>query len=101
MDKLTIAFGIVSALASACAIIFGVLAAKRNDNTDARSEGKSEGMIMNELGYIKSGIDDVKRKQDKQDDQNMEFNGRLSAVEQSAKQAHHRIDNIDSKLNGG
>lgn len=63
-------------------------------STANRDQGKQEGLILGEIGYVKSSIDDVKHKLDKQDEQYIEVLERVSAVEQSAKQAHHRIDEI-------
>ena len=34
--------------------------------TAAKTEGKNSGEVLTELGYIKSGIDDIKRKQEQQ-----------------------------------
>lgn len=55
-------------------------------------------MVLTELGYIKSGVDDIKRKQEKQDEQHIEVVSRLTAVESSAKQAHKRIDAVEKHL---
>lgn len=75
--------------------IFGLVTFFRNKKSDDASEGRKDGTILTELGYIKSGVDDIKRKQEKQDEQNLKFAERLSSVEASAKQAHKRIDNIE------
>jgi hypothetical protein len=42
-------------------------------------------------------VDDIKRKQEKQDERHVELISRVTAVEQSAKQAHHRIDRLEGK----
>jgi transposase len=47
--------------------------------------------------YIKSGIDDIKKKQEKQDEQHIEIVSRLCSVEASAKQAHKRIDSLEGR----
>lgn len=75
--------------------VFGLVTFFRNKKSDDASEGRKDGTILTELGYIKSGVDDIKRKQEKQDEQNLKFAERLSSVEASAKQAHKRIDNIE------
>ena len=77
----------IGACGTVCAIIFGYQAYKRNGKSDNRDEGK-----------IKSGVDDIKRKQEKQDDSIREVVERLSSVESSAKQAHHRIDGLESRM---
>lgn len=75
--------------------VFGLVTFFRNKKSDDASEGRKDGTILTELGYIKSGVDDIKRKQEKQDEQNLKFAERLSKVEASASQAHKRIDKIE------
>lgn len=90
---------ILAALGTLCAIIFGYATYKRNNKTDACDDGKNSGMILTELGYIKSGVDDLKAEQKDQRTQNMQFITRLTAVESSASQAHKRIDEVNKQLN--
>lgn len=76
-------------------LIFGIISAVRNKKTDDTKEAKEEGIILTELGYIKSGVDDIKHKQEEQDKQNIDFVRHLTVVEESAKQAHKRIDKLE------
>ena len=48
-------------------------------------------------GYIKGGIDRIERKQDAQDARYIGMAERMSAVESSAKSAHHRIDRLEGR----
>jgi hypothetical protein len=51
-------------------------------------DGRGLGVgMLTELGYIKSGVDDIKAEQREQRKINTEFYSRLAAVEGSAKQA--------------
>ena len=97
MNGAQVILAVISAVSAICAIVFGFLAFRRNDKSDQSEAGRKDGIILTELGYVKSGVDDIKRKQDKQDAQHIEVVQRLSAVESSAKQAHHRIDRIEGK----
>ena len=90
---------ILSTLGVISAIILGWVAFRRTSRTDSESEGKNNGVILTELGYIKSGIDDVKRKQEKQEEQRVGDISRISAVESSSKQAHKRIDSLEERVN--
>lgn len=69
----------------------------RNKSKDDRSEGQQSGQMLTELGYIKSGIDDIKTEQREQRKINTETATELAAVKASAKQAHLRIDRIESR----
>lgn len=81
--------------------IFGILGAalgiRRNHRTDDREEGHQNGVILSELGYIKSGVEDIKTEQREQRKINTEIYSRLTAVEASAKQAHKRLDKMEDK----
>ena len=76
-------------------LIFGFVSAIRNKKTDDTKAGKEDGIILTELGYIKSGVDDIKHKQEEQEKQNLDFVRHLTVVEESTKQAHKRIDNLE------
>ena len=89
---LTTVIGVVGGLA---AIMFGYATYKRNQKADDSNEGKETGTLFTEIGYIKSGIDDIKRKQEKQDERYTDMVERLSTVEASAKQAHLRITRLE------
>lgn len=95
---LTTVIGVVGGLA---AIIFGYATYKRNQKTDDSNEGKETGTLFTEIGYIKSGIDDIKRKQDKQDERLLQISERLTAVEASSKQAHKRLDRFEHQNYSG
>ena len=87
--------GIVGTFA---AILFGYLAFSRNKKADDSAEARMDGQVMSELGYVKSGIDDIKNEMKDQRHTNMQIAERLSAVESSAKQAHLRIDRMEKHM---
>ena len=65
---------------------------------DRCSSAKSDATVLSDIGYIKSGIDDIKTEQREQRKFNAEIVSRLVKVEESAKQAHKRIDTVDVHL---
>ena len=83
--------GIVSSI---CAIVFGYLAFNRNRKKDETDEGKNVGTMLSDLGYIKAGVDEIKSEQKEQRKTNIDIERRLTSVEESAKQAHKRIDEL-------
>lgn len=90
----------VAIISAACAIggfILCYLTFFRNTKKDCQEEGKETGSMMSELGYIKANTDEIKRKQEKQDDRHLEIIGRLTDVEASTKSAHKRIDDITGR----
>lgn len=90
---------LISIIAAIAGVVFGVTTYARNRKQDSTEDGKRTGAIMSELGYIKSGVDDVKRKQEKSDEAIMGFLRDLTAVQESAKQAHKRIDSLEERIN--
>ena len=86
---------VFSALFGIGGLVFGIISAVRNKKTDDTKEAKEDGIVLTELGYIKSGIDDIKHKQFEQDKQNLNFVKELTVVGESTKQAHKRIDNLE------
>lgn len=75
----------------------GVATFARNKAKDDRTEGQQSGQMLTELGYIKSGIDDIKSEQREQRKINTTTATELAAVKASAKQAHLRIDRLEGR----
>lgn len=90
---------LISIIGGIAGIVFGVITYARNRRQDNTSEGQRNGEIMSELGYIKSGVDDVKRKQERSDETIMGFMRDITAVQESAKQAHKRLDILEERVN--
>lgn len=67
--------------------------AKKNSNTD----GRETGTVLTEIGYIKANTDEIKTEQKETRKSIVDIITRLTAVEASAKQAHHRIDRIEGR----
>ena len=82
---------IVSVAIGIIGVIYGIYQGVHNT-------GSHDGSLVSDVGYIKGGVDDIKRKQEKQDEQHILVVERLASVESSAKQAHHRIDALEEKV---
>lgn len=88
---------IIGVICSVIGVVVGYVAFLRAHRDDAKADGHSNGMVMTELGYIKSGIDDIKTEQREQRKINSEVATRLAKVESSASQAHKRIDRLEGR----
>ena len=62
---------VLGSIGTVCAIVFGYIAFHRNSKCDDEAEGKKDGVLLTEIGYIKSGVDDIKRKQEKEDERHV------------------------------
>lgn len=94
-------YSVFSATGTVCAIVFSYLAFVRNKGKDSKADAEKDGMVLTEIGYIKSGVDDIKAEQREQRKTNTEMIARITAVESSAKQAHKRIDAIEDRRSRG
>ena len=90
-----ILIGLVCSVAGAVLSYLGFL---RNKSKDDKKDGQQDGVMLTELGYIKSSVDTIDKKIDKQEERNLELIDRLSSVESSAKQAHRRIDHLEGRV---
>lgn len=99
MSTLEIFLTILSVGSTVCAILFGFMAFRRNQKADDKEEGSLRGTMLTDIGYIKSGVDDIKDEQREQRKTNADFLERLVDCEASAKSAHHRIDGLENRLN--
>lgn len=89
-----IPFGVLCALLG---IVISYAVFSRNKTKDDKSEGRQDGVICTELGYIKANTDEIKSEQREQRKVNAEHAERLAKVEASAKQAHLRIDRWEGR----
>jgi len=86
---------VISVISTLFAIVFGYAAFVRNGKKDTEDEARADATVFTEIGYIKSGIDDIKTEQREQRKTNTDMITRLTAVEESAKQAHHRLNRLE------
>lgn len=74
--------------------LFSYVAYQRNKRKDNQNEGESKGVIMSDIGYIKAGVDDLKRENRETAAKVGGLSERITRCEESCKQAHHRIDEL-------
>lgn len=57
--------------------------------TSARNSGQENGVMLTEIGYIKSGIDDMKKKMETADRRYIDLAERVTALEEKVEIYHH------------
>ena len=92
MTELASVLGI---LGTAAAILFGWATFQRNNRQEQRAQGKDDGAILTEIGYIKAGVDDIKLEQRDQRAHNESFAARLTAVEGMVHESGRRLDRLE------
>ena len=75
-------------------LIFSYLAFSRLKRQDLHTDGAEKGSMASDIGYIKAGVDDLKREQREINLNVKELSERVTRCEESCKQAHKRIDEI-------
>lgn len=92
-------FTVITAIVSVAAAISGVALGwngrARTMRQDLTQESTAAAMQRADVEYIKRGVDDMKVEQKLQRQQFEAVSERLTRVEESAKQAHKRIDRLE------
>jgi septal ring factor EnvC (AmiA/AmiB activator) len=87
---------ILAIVSPIAAMVFGLLAFRRGQKNDDGQAAREIGTMLTEIGYIKSQLDTVQRKLESNDTRHSSVLERLSAVEQSDKSAHKRLDSLEN-----
>lgn len=88
---------IVSAAAAISGIILGWLGRSRTIRQDTAEEASRDAMLRSDVEYIKRGVDDLRIEQKVQGQKFDVLAERVTRVEESAKQAHKRIDKLERR----
>ena len=92
MERLTIVVSIIGIVGTISSIFFAYLAFKRNEKMDVKSEGKYQGSIFSDIGYIKACVDRVEKNLYKVDENYKNILERLAKVEETVKQITKKVD---------
>lgn len=57
--------------------------------TAAKTSGQEYGVMLTEIGYIKSGVDDMKKKMEQSDKRYIDLAERVTAIEEAMKIYHN------------
>lgn len=85
---------IVGIIGGLSGILFAVIAWRKSAAKDDRADGRSLGVVQSDLGYIKSGVDDLKTDVREMRSSQTNLTERVRACEESTRQAHKRIDEL-------
>ena len=71
---------------------------KRNFKQEVSEDAKGDTQLKMQLDYISRGVDDIKLDIKDQNRKISSLVERVARVEESAKSAHHRIDDLEDKI---
>lgn len=83
---------------AALGVLFSWLAFARKSRKDTEKDGESRGVLASDIGYIKAGVDDLKRESRETRHEIGELSTRVTRCEESCKQAHKRIDETHTRM---
>jgi hypothetical protein len=76
-------------------LVLGWKGKSRTEKQDTAAEAREGATIKADIEYIKRGVDDMKVEQKLQGQKYDEIAERVTRVEESVKQAHHRLNRLD------
>ncbi len=88
-------FGIIGAVCGVAGIVFGLVTLFRNKKSDDTSEGKQDGIILTQMGYMQAGIDDIKKDNREFREDVQKLHETVARIDESNKQAHKRITKLE------
>lgn len=96
MSNLTVVTGLIAALGVISGIILGWSGRSQSIRKDLREEAGAGAVLHTDVEYIKRGVDDIKVEIRVQGQKIDTLAERVTRVEESAKQAHKRLDRFES-----
>jgi len=83
---------VIAAIGAIVAVVTGFIGYQNGLKKTSNRDGEERGVLMTEIGYIKAGIDDIKKQQDRQDRAHNDLNIRVTTLENEQKTMWKRID---------
>lgn len=93
---MTIEIGVLIAILS---LAISYFAYSLNKTKSIKSDGQQSAEVKAELGYIRKGVDDIRIDLKANEKQMIALGERVARVEESSKQAHKRLDNLEKETN--
>ena len=92
--EVNIVVTMVGLFASLSSVVFAFLAFKRSEKQEHKVEGKSEGLILSDIGYIKACVDRMEKNLAIVDERYRNVVERLAKVEENVVNAQKRLDEV-------
>ena len=87
-------FALVGFFASLSSIVFAYLAFRKSEKQDQKNDGKTEGVMFSDIGYIKACVDRVEKNLNKVDERYRGIAERLAKLEESVINVTKRVDDF-------
>lgn len=91
---------IISGLGFAASVFFSAKNSKKTDISEAVKQAEMNTKISTKLDGIGSDVRETSKNVDRLREDIADHGNKITAVEQSVKSAHHRIDGIEKRIGG-
>ncbi len=88
-------FGISGMVLGIVSAVVAVVTSSRNKTSADKTEAKEDGIVLTEIGYIKAGVDDLKRDNRDMRAEVQLIHDKVARTDESCKQAHKRLDKLE------
>lgn len=88
-------FGTVGVVTGISGMLCAVIVATRNKKKDDKNEGKEDGVLMTEIGYIKKGVDGIEQKFEKLENKYIDLAMQVAGFEGEIKRLNKRIETLE------
>ncbi len=85
---------LVGLLSSTISVFFAACAFKKSEKQDFKKEGKNEGVILTDIGYIKACVDRMEKNLNVVDERYRNIIERLTTVESTLSHSQKWIDEM-------
>ena len=86
----------ILALLGVLSPLVAVITYIKGTGKEIKTDGQDQGELKADIKYIRNGVEDIRVDMRVQDSKIDGLAERVTRVEESAKQAHHRVDEIKS-----
>lgn len=91
INWISIIIGIIVGVGGFALAYFSFIRTRKKDDM---ADGASVAVITSDIGYVKSGIEGINQKLEKQDERHIQVVERLCNAEMKIDSAHKRIDEV-------
>lgn len=92
---LTVLVAAISVTSAISGVVLGWLGRNRSVRQDTAADASKDAVLRADMDYIKRVVEDIRLEQRAQGQRYDALSERLTRVEESAKQAHHRLNRLD------
>ena len=75
--------------------VVALITLTRNKTSADKSDAKEDGIMLTEIGYIKAGVDDLKKDNRDMRAEVQSIHDKVTRVDESCKSAHRRIERLE------